>query len=86
MEATNYILKENQKYLPYPDDECPDLNCNDIIINVVHNIEMIVVAIKRDSYASGVFIRTGITWESNANLFDNFTKLDGSPIGKKAGE
>lgn len=70
------------KYIPYPDNECPPLKCGDVLISKDDKTENIIVSIdKRKDEKGHVFIQS--SWTDNKELFENFTYLDGSPIGKK---
>lgn len=75
-------IKIPDEYIPYPDDECPPLKCGDVLISKCDKTENIIVSIdKRKDEKGHVFIQS--SWKYNKELFDLYTYLDGSPIGKK---
>ena len=69
------------KYVPYPNNECPPLKCGDVIVKKDNGTEYLVNAIdKRKGPRNHVLLIT--EWKSNETLFKNYAHLDGSPIGK----
>ena len=68
------------KYIPYPDNECPPLKCGDVIVSKGEKIEQLITVVDKKSPCH---VRTACNWQTNKELFDCFTHIDGSPIGKK---
>lgn len=70
------------KYVPYPDNECPPLKCGDVIVNCDN--KLLITGINEEILTKlHVFVNGD--WKTNKKLFDLYTYLDGSPIGKREG-
>ena len=78
----NYCAIEvPDEYEPYPDDVCPNLKCGDVIISKSDNINWLVTAIDEKKCNIKHIIISG-RWIRNDVLFNHYTKLDGTPIGR----
>ena len=69
------------EYEPYPDDVCPPLNCGDVIISKDKKRNVLLTCCDK-SGLRGAFVACGGVWLQNKELFEEYTLLDGSPIGR----
>jgi len=70
------------EYIPYPDNECPPLNCGDIIKGKGNKKKHLITGIDEDEMLE-YHISVGNIWTTNRALFYDYTLEDGSPIGKR---
>lgn len=78
-------IEIHPEYEPYPDDEMPDLKRLDGITSKQYNVEHTITSIdKKSKDLTFVFVHL-YGWISNKRLFDDFTHIDGSPIGRLKG-
>lgn len=69
------------EYEPYPDDETPEIKCGGWVKSKCTDVEYLIICIDRDPKASLHFEFRDMCL-SNTSLFEDFTWLDGSPIGR----
>lgn len=80
---SNCGIEIPDEYEPYPDDVCPDLKCGDVIVSKKgHPTELMVTMVTREGNAKHIHL---FDWKDNKFLFENYTYLDGSPIGRVKG-
>ena len=68
------------EYEPYQNNEKPDLNCGDVIVNK-HDAMQKLITMCDKTGRKGCFIYAN-TWINNDSLFNHYTKADGTPIGR----
>jgi len=74
-----YISIEPE-YEAYPSNECPPLKCGDIIMSKNEPIaEILITKICRKGEDPYIHL---FGWKSNEDLFENYTYIDGSTIGR----
>lgn len=70
------------EYEPWPDDMMPNLERGEWIVSKTTGIEFHISRIDR-RYCTLVYVYFGGSWHSNKRLFEDYTKLDGTPIGRQ---
>ena len=78
----NYCAIEvPDEYEPYPDDVCSDLKCGDVLKRKNNENEFLVTAVYQKSFNNAHIFSNGC-YLTNKDLFENYTNLDGTPIGR----